>query len=69
MVNPCISNVKTNIGKVFPKLVRKYFPRSHKLNKMVNLNTITISYSSMPSIKNLVKKHNSKILTRDVTAM
>ena len=64
--NPPYSlNVKTNIGKVFLKLVRKHFPRSHKLSKIFNLNTIKISYSSMPNIKNLIKQHNSKILSND----
>ena len=63
--NPPYSlNVKTNIGKVFLKLVRKHFPRSHKLSKIFNLNTIKISYSSMPSVKNLIKQLNSKILKK-----
>ena len=64
--NPSYSlNVKTNFGKVFLNLVRKHFPRSHKFNKTFNLNTIKISYSSMPNIKNLIKQHNSKILSND----
>ena len=64
--NPPYSlNVKTNIDKVFLKLVRKHFPRSHKLSKIFNLNTIKISYCSMPNIKNLIKQHNSKILNKD----
>ena len=64
--NPRYSlNVKTNIGKVFLKLVRKHFPRSQKLSKVFDLNTIKISYSSMPNVKNLIKQHNSKILNKD----
>ena len=62
---PYSLNVKTNIGKVFLKLVRKRFPRSDKLSKIFNLNTIKISYSSMPNVKNLIKQHNSKILNKD----
>ena len=58
-------NVKANIGKVFLKLIMKHLPRSHKFNKIFNLNTIKISYSSMPNVKNLVKQHNSKILSKD----
>ena len=58
-------NVNTNIGKVFLNLVRKHFPRSHKLSKTFNLNTIKISYSSMSSLKNLIKQQNSKILNKD----
>ena len=64
--NPPYSlNVKTNIGKVFLKLVRKHFPRLHKFNKIFNLNTIKISCSSVPNVKNLIKQHNSKILNKD----
>ena len=58
-------SVKTNIGKVFLELLRKNFPRSHTLSKIFNLNTIRISYSSMPNVKNLIKLHNSKLLNKD----
>ena len=57
--------VKTKIDKIFLKLVRNYFTRSHKLSKIFNLNTIKINYSSMPNVKNLIKQHNSKILNED----
>ena len=35
--------------------------------KLFNLNTINIkiSYSSMPNVKNLIKQHNLKILSKD----
>ena len=60
--NPAYSlNVKTNIGKVFLKFVRKYFSKSHKFNKIYNSNTLKVSYNSMPKVKNLIKQHNSKI--------
>ena len=62
--NPPYSlNIKTNIGKVILKLVRKHFPRLHKFNKIFNLNTIKIS--SMLNVKNLIEQHNSKILSSD----
>ena len=38
-------NVQTNIDTVFLKLLRKYFPRSHKFNKIFNVSAIKISYS------------------------
>ena len=62
---PYSLNAKTNIGNVFLKLVRKNFLRSHKFNKIFNLNTIKITYSPMLQVKNLIKQHNSKILTND----
>ena len=57
--------MKTNIRKLFLKLVRKHFPRSRKFNQVFNLNTIKISYSSMSNVKNLIKQHNLKILSKD----
>ena len=51
-------NVKTNIGKVFIKLVGKHFLRSHKFNYIFNLNTIEINYNSVLNVK------NSKILNK-----
>ena len=62
---PYSSNVKRNIGKVFLTLARKHFPRSHKLSKIFNLDTIKISYSSMPNVKNLIKQLHSKNLNKD----
>ena len=53
-----------NIGKVFLRLVRNHFPRSYKFNKIFNLNTNKMSYSSIPNVKNLIKQHNLMILSK-----
>ena len=46
--NPPYSlNVKRNIGKVFLKLVRKHFHRSHKLSKIFNLNSIKLQLNAL----------------------
>ena len=66
---PYSLNTKTNIGKVFLKLVKNHFSRSHKFNKIFNLNTIKISYSSMPNVKNLIKQNNLKIMNKDQTKL
>ena len=58
-------HVKTSIGKVFLKLIRTHFSRSHLFNKVFNLNIIKISYSSMPNVKNLIKQHNPTIMSKD----
>ena len=39
---PYSQNVKTNIGKTFLKLVKKHFPRGHKLYKIFNRNTLKL---------------------------
>ena len=55
---PYNAEVKTNIGKVFLKLVRKHFYKRHRYKKIFNTNTIKLSYSCTPNVKNLIK-HNS----------
>ena len=58
--NPPYSvNVKTNVSKLFMRLIDKHFPRHHKL---FNRNNVKLSYSCMPSMKNVIQKHNSKIM-------
>ena len=47
---PFSQNVKTNIGKLFFKLMRKNFPKNHKFRKMFNLNTLKLSYSLMTNL-------------------
>ena len=55
-------NVKTNVGKLFMRLIDKHFPRLHKFYKLFNCNNVKLSYSCMPSMKNVIQKHNSKIM-------
>ena len=59
---PYSANVKTNVGKIFMRLVDKHFPRRHKYYKLFNRNNIKLSYSCMPNINNVIRKHNSKIM-------
>ena len=42
------ANVKTNVGKIFTRLVHKRFPRHHKDYNLFNRNNIKLSYSCMP---------------------
>ena len=58
---PYSATVKTNIGKKFLKLVDKCFTPDHKLHKLINRNTVKVSYSCMPNMKQVIAKHNCKI--------
>ena len=40
----------------------KHIPKKHKYHKIFNRNTVKISYSCMPNIKNIITSHNKKIL-------
>ena len=59
---PYSSHVKTNVGKIFMKLIIKHFPKHHRYHKIFNKNTIKLSYSCMPNMKNIITKHNNKLL-------
>ena len=63
--NPPFSlNVKTQIGKKFFGLINKHFPKDHIYHKIVNKNTIKLSYSCLPNIENIIKSHNRSIVTQ-----
>ena len=56
-------DVKTNVGKSFICLVKKHFPKEHKLNKIFNTNTLKLSYSCTANMARVIKQHNAKILS------
>ena len=52
--NPPFSlNVKTNVGKLFFKILRNNFPKTNSLSKMFNKNTVKISYSCTRNVHNI----------------
>jgi hypothetical protein len=60
--NPPFSmNVKTNIGKKFIHLIRTSFPKKHVLHKILNTNTVKISYSCMNNMQQIIDKHNKNV--------
>ena len=61
--NPPFSlNVKTNVGKIFLKLVKRHFPKENPLHKIFNKNTLKVSYSCMGNIASVLSAHNKSIL-------
>ena len=62
--NPPFSlSVKTNIGKLFFKMLKKNFPKSNLFSKIFNKDTIKISYSCTRNMKSIISSHNKQILT------
>ena len=59
---PYSANVKTNIGAKFLQIIDSCFPKSHVLHKIINRNTVKISYKCMPNMQTIISRHNSKIL-------
>ena len=62
---PYSNNVKSNVGKQFLKLVRRHFPKGHKLSKISNKNTLKVSYSCMRNMSSILTSHNKKILAEN----
>ena len=64
---PYSTNIKTNIGKTFLNLIKKHFPKTNKLHKIFNKNTVKISYSCMSNISSIISGHNKNLLNTTVT--
>ena len=63
---PFSKNVKSKIGFEFLNLVDKHFgDKGNKLNKILNRNTIKVSYSCMPNMSRIIKCHNAKLLNKN----
>ena len=55
-------SVKTNIIKTLLCLIDKHFPKGHKLHKCFNRNSVEATYCTMSNMKQIVGKHNAKLL-------
>ena len=56
---PFCNSVKTKIGL---EIVRLQVPKNNKFHRIFNKNTIKISYSCLPNMRNISSSHNKKIL-------
>ncbi|GFS12631.1 hypothetical protein ElyMa_004864100 [Elysia marginata] len=64
--NPPLSgSVKTNVGKTFLKLINKHFPKTSNLYKIINKNTIKVSYSCLPNLKQAIINHNKRLIKQE----
>ena len=55
-------NVATNVAKIFLTLIDKHFPKNTKLSKIINRNTIKVSYSCLPNVKQTISNNNHRLL-------
>ena len=58
-------NVAPTIGKNLFTLLSACFPANNKLYKIINKNTIKLSYSYMSNIKQSISNHNKAILSKE----
>ena len=54
--------MKTNIGRIFLRLIDKHFLLHHKYHKLFNRNNINIIYSCIPDLANFIRNHNTSLL-------
>ena len=59
---PFNMNVATNVAKTFLSLIDKHFPKNKKLSKIFNRNTIKVSYSCLPNVKQTISNNNHRLL-------
>ncbi|GFS07300.1 hypothetical protein ElyMa_004726900 [Elysia marginata] len=59
---PYSKNVSSNIEKNFFDLLNSYFPPNHELHKIINENTVKLSYSCATNIKQIISSHNKRII-------
>ena len=57
-------NVKTNVGKIFFKLLDKYFPKTNRFHKIFNRNNVKLSYSCVKNIGSIMSSHNKLKLSQ-----
>ena len=61
--NPPFSrNVANNVGRSFLKILNEEFPKGHALHKIFNQNTVNISYSCIPNLKQRIDGHSKSTL-------
>ena len=59
---PFSKQLKTPIGKLFLRLIKKHFNKDHQLYKILNERCLKLSYCCMNNIKDEIAAHNKKIL-------
>ena len=59
---PWNSEVETNVGKEFLKLIDECFPPENPLSKIFNRRSVKVSYSTTPSIEQIIAGKNAKVL-------
>ena len=58
---PYSANVATHIGAKFLRIIDNLFPANHILHKIINRNTVKVSYRCMPNVNKVLSRHNAKV--------
>jgi len=58
---PYSRNVKTKIGSIFLRLIKDIFHTKNPLHKILNKNTLKLSYSCCPNLEQTITAHNKSV--------
>ena len=59
---PYSQNIITNATRHFLNLLDHQFPKSNKLHKVFNRNTVKVSYSCTENISSIISSRNKKLI-------
>ena len=59
---PYHKGVRTNVARVFNKMVERYFPKGSLLGKLFNRNNVKVSYCTTRNVKAHIDEHNRRVL-------
>ena len=62
---PFSQSISTNVAQKFLHLIDTCFPPEHELRRVVNRNTVKVSYSTMPNMAQQMNQHNAKVSSGD----
>ena len=60
------TNVVTYVVKTFLTLVDKHISKDKRLSKIFNTNTIKVSYSCLPNVKQTISNNNDRLLQQHI---
>ena len=59
---PYSTSVTTDLGRRFFSILDRSFPKEHRFHKILNRNTVKLSYSCTPNMGRILKNHNKSVL-------
>ena len=57
---PFNRNVKSNVGKIFFRILQESFPKGHKLRKIFSKNSVKLSYRCTQNVASMIDSRNKK---------
>ena len=66
---PFCRSVTTNVGRQFLTILDKCFPPGHPCHKVLNRQSVKVSYRTLPNLGHIIASHNAKIIGKGEAAV